>query len=451
MANTFLVKPNIAIPDNEVEVGDIKAVDFKPHVKLKKWGDECWIKVWRDTTAKIIPTIEGDKIKWRDGDEEIHFYPLGERTIIDGGREWKQLVDGGFEIEVILHKKPASNQIVMNMEAKGLKFYYQPPLSQKDIDGGSFRPENIIGSYAVYHESKKNNKYKAGKAFHIYRPRAIDANGWGVWSEQEIILDENGLGQQIITIPQDFIDKAVYPIRHTIGDTFGYGGEGQSIQALNSASIHFDNATGVASTGNSIAAYMGAGSSSGSNCQYKLYDASLNQVTNGICDEETNVASTAWFTKNFTTEPTLTVQTYHMANWSDAAGGKSGNLAFHYDTTGDDAWYDLYSGYNSWPASIVKDYTYTDRVYSIYVNYTVGGGSTYRRRIIIGGKKLFKALIIIPLLALMGCTAKIKQEPPQEQVSKQLYQGNEMMLGGENQEMEDIRTGRKRLRVQIRQ
>ena len=45
-----------------------------------------------------------------------------------------------------------------------------------------------------------------------------DANGWKVWGELNIDVEQ---GIQTITIPQDFIDKAVYPIRHATGEIFG--------------------------------------------------------------------------------------------------------------------------------------------------------------------------------------------------------------------------------------
>jgi hypothetical protein len=91
--------------------------------------------------------------------------------------------DGGFEIEIVLDEAPASNVFEFQIEgAEDLDFFYQPPLSDEEIAEGAVRPENVIGSYAVYHKAKANHRvgntsYSTGRAFHIYRPKAIDANG----------------------------------------------------------------------------------------------------------------------------------------------------------------------------------------------------------------------------------------------------------------------------------
>src|SRR5690606_132791 len=87
-------------------------------------------------------------------------------------------------------------------------------------------PENVKGSYAVYHVSKKNHikgkkNYGSGKAFHIFRPKVHDAEGNETWAD---LLIENG--ELIITVPQEFLDKAIYPI--IIDPTFGEDSQGAS-------------------------------------------------------------------------------------------------------------------------------------------------------------------------------------------------------------------------------
>jgi len=216
---------------SEVELGNLETDDFEPTAKLKRWGDETYIKVSYPTTKKIKPKQEGKKLKWKDDKVEVHFYPLEpiEFEETDGKgikHKIKQLEEGGFEFEIILKEKPATNKMVLDIETKGLKFYYQPELTQQEKDNGAFRPENVVGSYAVYHETQtkffkteeEGNKYKTGKAFHIYRPRIEDAEGHWVWGE--LHYDEQA-GTLTSTIPQDFIDNAVYPIRHAAGLTFG--------------------------------------------------------------------------------------------------------------------------------------------------------------------------------------------------------------------------------------
>ena len=64
---------------SEVEIGNIEKTDFEPQIKLKKWGDECFIKVSLPTTKNIAPLQEDGKIKWKDTYKEVHLYPLEPR------------------------------------------------------------------------------------------------------------------------------------------------------------------------------------------------------------------------------------------------------------------------------------------------------------------------------------------------------------------------------------
>ena len=78
-----------------------------------------------------------------------------------------------------------------NIKSKGLDFFYQPPLTQKEIDEGAFRPENVVGSYAVYASEQKTNYvggklYRTGKVGHIFRPKIIDSAGTEVWGKLNI-------------------------------------------------------------------------------------------------------------------------------------------------------------------------------------------------------------------------------------------------------------------------
>ena len=219
-----------------VEVGDKTAKDFKPHLRLKKWDGECeiGIQLQHDEKAPTVTTGAG-KIKWQGKKVEAHFYDNG-------------LVEnkGGYEFEVVLKEKPVTNKVIFDINTRGLDFLYQPPLANLSPDGSTWednghggqcsRPANVNGSYAVYHKtmagdySKMGGKnYKTGKAFHIYRPRIEDATGAWVWGS--LSIDEKA-GLLTVTIPQDFLDKAVYPVRHAAGLEFGYHTVGGSDDSL---------------------------------------------------------------------------------------------------------------------------------------------------------------------------------------------------------------------------
>ena len=102
-------------------------------------------------------------------------------------------------------------------------------ITQEEIDDGASRPENVVGSYAVYHQTRgrvndsAGMEYKTGKAFHIYRPEAIDRDGNKVWCDLSI---SEQTGTLTVTVPQPFLDTAMYPVR--VDPTFGYTTAGSS-------------------------------------------------------------------------------------------------------------------------------------------------------------------------------------------------------------------------------
>jgi hypothetical protein len=123
----------------------------------------------------------------------------------------------------VLKEQPKTNIFSLPFTTKDLVFYYQPPLTQaldpRDYDIVTeteayrkgvrvmYRPENVVGSYAAFHANKSGNDAGTGKLFHIYRPEAVDAKGTRVWCDLKIT--ESAL---ITIVPQEFLDKAVYPV-----------------------------------------------------------------------------------------------------------------------------------------------------------------------------------------------------------------------------------------------
>jgi hypothetical protein len=205
----------------EVIVGDDKQLDFKPQVKIQRWDNEVNFSIRAE--EKPNATVEQKKgvIKYITTDYEVHQYEKPEVS-----------EDGGFEFEWVLNKKPESNILKATIQTKGLDFFYQPEPTQEEINDGLLRPDNVIGSYAVYHKTKKDNivgdmEYKTGKFCHIYRPKAIDKNGVETWCELNI---NEEAGELTVTVPQEFLDNAVYPI--IVDPTFGYTTLGASRLAI---------------------------------------------------------------------------------------------------------------------------------------------------------------------------------------------------------------------------
>jgi len=356
---------------DKVEIGDREAADFKPHLKLSRWEGESFIKVSLPTAAQSSPVIEGEKVGWVEADLEARFYPL--EPTVAGGFTQNEL--GGFEFEIILKKKPPTNQIVLDIETQGLKYHYQPPLTPEEIAEGAVRPDNVAGSYAVYHESRGNmhasqadaEKYKCGKAFHIYRPKIIDASGKECWADLRIN------GKLTITIPQDFLDKAVYPV--AVDPTFGYESVGSTEGYSNTKDLYNTKfQTGVAGTGVSVSKYCQQYDSYGEPFKLCIYEDDSGEpgdylATTGEIAEPP--ASWAWITENLTTSPSLTASTdYWLGTFAD-----NGMHHYRYDTGAATRYKDT-GAYPAYPDPAGTGYTAADRSISIYATYTVGGGAT---------------------------------------------------------------------------
>lgn len=206
----------------DVEIGDIKQDAFLPQIKIKQWSNEANFSmrlVDDDYNGKV--SEKQGAIEWKKGIKTARMYPL------------KGFENGGLEFEVEFASKPDTNVVEFSIQSKELDFFYQEEVSDTHATKRAehwgisleeakrrIRPENIVGSYAVYHKTKRNNfvggkEYRTGKAFHIYRPHAEDANGKRVWCDLNI---ENDVLR--VTIPQDFLDSAMYPI--IVDPTFGH-------------------------------------------------------------------------------------------------------------------------------------------------------------------------------------------------------------------------------------
>jgi hypothetical protein len=170
------------------------------------------------------PTVIGNKLRYSTADKPFAkgLFPIANaqtpaspRVDIDIYPKPvdQQNEDGGVEFDTIFYKKPIDNQIIFPIEANNLNFFYQPPLTAEvkigedgvvsctqtdcyDKNGKSVnhRSENIVGSYAAYYKDEKSGdfsqmggkNYKAGKAFHIYRPKIFDAAKNEIWGELKI-------------------------------------------------------------------------------------------------------------------------------------------------------------------------------------------------------------------------------------------------------------------------
>jgi len=262
-------------------------------------------------------------------------------------------LEKGLEFDITLESKPDSNIYPLSITTKNLTFYKQDeiPAEKRKED---FRSPRVVNSYAVYHNEKQNNKYKTGKAFHIYRPIIIDANGKEVWGDMEIDTENDLLN---IIIPQDFLDNATYPI--TIDPTFGYTTIGASSAAINNYIKATDATLSSLTNISGVYCYTTSAPSAGITGIYDNAGNLLNQG-NGFIQGSLN----SWLFSGYNNLPTLPAATYRLAVYDGSSGGYS--ISLSYDT-GSGTSYSFNKTYDgTMPANMASFTEESSRKYSIY-------------------------------------------------------------------------------------
>lgn len=354
----------------EVEIGDSKdGAKYFPQAKIMRWDNEVnfSLRYKDEETGREDVTIDNDRFEWVRGDKEVHIYDKAEVGEA-----------GGLEFEVILHKKPDSNVLEFTLETKGLDFFYQPEITDEEAQPladyesisleeakRKIRPENILGSYAVYHSEKNGNysdvEYKTGKFCHVYRPKIIDNNGDWVWGELEI---KNS--KLTVTISQEFLDNAIYPI--LVDPTFGYDTLGSSSAFSNDSDVYGSKFTGAAGEVTKITAGVEGvfGPPTGYVKCLIIDESSLNIITNGTSDAvNTGTDGTPAFNDfTFSSNPAVTATDYVLGAIAEYY------FIIAYDSGDTDQGYvDSSNSYSS-PANLGSA-TNNNNKYSIYATYTV--------------------------------------------------------------------------------
>lgn len=377
----------------EVIIGDDKQPDFKPQIKIQRWDNEVNYSIrLKETEIGLVNiNLDNEKIIWEKGNITSKFYNIPTTKV---------LPDGGYEFQVELAQKPTTNIIEFSLMGKGIKFCYQAPFTEKFKDGWSERfqkeivvteteirdldgiligerPENVVGSYAVYCTEPKNNWsngkiYRVGKVGHIYRPKIIDSEGNWTWGTLKI---ENDILS--VEIPQKFLDNATYPIKHAAGATFGNTNNGVTrwqgpvdfMWGYPAAPADGDG------TADSITVYTQGNEDwqeTGFIKGVLVLKSNLNIVTNGVGDPEAILlgGGPAWETSEFSTAPSITNGTNYIVM---AIGTGTGDIVVI------ERWFDDWEVPNAGYEDYANDYVtptnptdaeFTDETYSIYCTYT---------------------------------------------------------------------------------
>lgn len=364
-----------------VVVGEKMETDFVPNIEFQRWENEVSLKIKPkiDGVATKDKTLgfEKNKIKFGTPKIEYNFYDLGITN---------ETPEGGYEIEVILNEKPESNKIEFNIESRGLEFIYQPELPDSVLTtdkggnpvyrdkNGNIRPENVVGSYAIYLIENKTNWiggkiYGTGKFGHIFRPRIVDGAGNWIWGILKIEDDTMS-----VEIPQDFLDTAVYPIRHASGTVMGYNTAGGSYinRAGSPSSESTINgslfASGGAGTLDDINVYLWG--CSNEHFALAVYNSTLAKLSSTL--EQTQVAAKQWYTAIAISGSISNANYWLVFNQATC------DLYLYYDGGAANQGITKVQTYGTWPDPIATP-SYNTNKYSIYANYT----PTVVRRIII--------------------------------------------------------------------
>jgi hypothetical protein len=260
-------------------------------------------------------------------------------------------------------------------KSAGVQFYYQGELTAEEIADGCERPDDIIGSYAVYCD-KANNNYKTGKLCHIPRPFVIDASGnreWCVMTYEEISDTE---GMLYIDMPESFMRNADYSLGDVrLDPTIGYTTAGASSAATDRylESINDSVTMPANGTASKVYAYM-RGSGADHSALLGFYNASAgvpNALVDGNKSVTVNSATPEWYSADVSGGLTGAAVYYPTAITNPSAGGYN---YLYYDTgSGVKSYYR--TGQSTMPSTYGTAAEST-RKRSIYLEYAESGGAT---------------------------------------------------------------------------
>ena len=371
-------------PHGRVVIGDENASYFRPHIRLDRWNEEGSLAFGLETTERILPSFDGQKVMWTNGDEQHVFsiLPAGD------GMEY-----GGVEYELHLGSPPKTSTISFPMSVVGLALFAQPPLTPFERARGNFRPDNIVGSIAAYHatrgvlhsEAGAADKYKTGKAFHLHRPLAIDALGnrhWLAWQQK---------ATELAIVVDAWLLDATYPV--LIDPTIGYTTLGASYDNTDNYALANPVSTASSGDANPGTAYYGGFTASGTLpvyvCPYVWNAAGpAGQARIGNGSSAITLTTVSGFRSAAITWTNIVASTnYFLVGWSNSAGVRT-----HYDA-GLTIWFKGSPGDTpSDPFPSPTDGT-TDQRNSLYVDYAAAGGGDPEGSLIHG--KLLRGGLLI--------------------------------------------------------
>lgn len=279
---------------------------------------------------------------------------------------------GGVEYARVLLERPPSPALSYDFDYWNLAFHYQGRLSKWEVERGNERPEHVLGSWAVYHPTRRNNQYKTGKACHIYRAWAEDARGWRVWCRTRFAP-----GKLLVIMPEQFWRSAAYPV--FVDPTIGYTSLGASVDTTNRFALANSYTAPSSGDANPGTAYYGGRVGTGTGTVYiGVYDFGDGDISGNnrlAVSSGITLNTTAQFQSAAITWTGIVSGTaYFIENYSNTIG-----VITRYDTTAGQTnqQTSTVSGAASPPdPHVARSGTAANWQSSAYVDYTAGGGSS---------------------------------------------------------------------------
>jgi len=378
-----------------IELGGKDASKIAPNLNIGYdfgGGEEAFENTNR--TDKIISAksevkFDGDKVRLIEGSDidEIYVDKLGRV-------KWDVVFEKKPEIMILEWKRTAS---------KRLTAYYQDALTEEEIRDGSVRPDDVVGSYAIYFDRANNyirplnkkreipkdwrsqraagaelgdlnihsyREYKTGKVGHRYRPFVVDSSGRTAWCTLLIVGDI-----ERVTLPKEFMENAKYPVR--LDPTFGYTTAGGSSNGFYDVyaprgSIYgtHEAASGDVITQFSVYAQITSGGTTVDMAAYTVVSSDLSsRLAAGV-------------TLSFNSEMGLGWKNSAEVSQSLSSGSVYGVAFGNFGANTDYIYYDSGTGYTkrhstvgalpaTWSTNATQNY-----IFSIYATYTESGGAS---------------------------------------------------------------------------
>jgi len=357
---------NVVLDNCTIKIGGT-GEGFIPNVFEAKWNGEAWFNLYSPDPVGIEkPSFDGNIIGLELKDR-IHRYYIDQNKL---------------EHEIELFSRPADDLVIFNIDfSEGIRFrkqltIYEDWLYEQSINPDNpnnlsweqyqqavNRPENVVGSYAIYY-AKTNNRYKNGKFGHLYFPYFVDRNGER-YRVKDFIIENK---QATIALPPD----AKYPI--ILDPTLGNSVQGASNWGYNNIKdTIWDVTDGTGGTINTYYCQLESVAENTDvkigvyNCEQVAYDpdgqALVEQAL--IVDVEVGENSVAGGSTN------LVANTYYNVAWIP----ESSDTDVYYDSDGNCGYYRTGQVYaeqldNPWG----EGPTIHNRHLSMWVDYGGGGG-----------------------------------------------------------------------------